>query len=276
MPARSTTSSDASNAERVGGPAREPSARMTLQTVERALSFLDFVARAPTPPTVRDAAEALGVNITTCYHLFNTLLARGFIERNPDSTLRIGFEAAVLYDGYRRGATESVRMSEFVTALAQQTQETAWVSRLVGDRVVLTAFEDGPQPVRAVGLVVGLSGQEHIRSSGRAVLAFVDDDHRDRILSTALAHLSAAERARTARALKKELAEVRERGWALDDEGYNAGILGIAAPYFDSAGEVLGAVGVWAPSTRGHATLDGLVADVTAAGARATATLGRS
>ena len=48
----------------------------TLQTVERALSFLEYVATAPVPPNVRDVAKALDLNITTSYHLLRTLVAR--------------------------------------------------------------------------------------------------------------------------------------------------------------------------------------------------------
>lgn len=254
----------------------EGSAPATLQTVERALSFLETVAASEEPLTIRDVASLLGVNITTCYHLFNTLFARGYIDRNPDMTLRVGFQAAVVYDGYQHGSTTRQLMNELVVALARKTAETAWISTLVDDSVVLTGFEDGLQPVRATGLRVGLSGNEHKRASGRAVLAFADMALRDRILTRSMSDLKPAERKAVRAALDEELEVVRQRGWAMDDEVYQPGIVGIAAPYFSSDGDVLGAVGIWSPASRAHDILDSLVEAVCAAANDATSRFGRT
>jgi IclR family acetate operon transcriptional repressor len=246
----------------------------TLQTVERALSFLETVAVAATPPTIREVAERLGVNITTCYHLFNTLTARGYIERNPDQTLRIGFRAAVLYDGYRRGFSTQEQMNDFVAGLMRSTSETAWVSTLVNDGVVLTAFIEGPQPVRATGLYVGLTGLEHVRSSGRAVLAHLDEERRERILHRTLSGVAPSQQPTIRAALAEDLEQIRQRGWALDDQQYNTGIVGIAAPFFSSQGDVMGAVGIWVPAHRVHDSIDGFVEKVVDAAAEATRSFG--
>ena len=247
----------------------------TLQTVERALAFLELVAVSSSELTVRDVAGRLGVNLTTCYHLYNTLAAHGYVERNPDLTLRVGRQAAVLYDGYRRGFSGQRRMQEFVAELAAQTTETAWLSTLTGDSVVLTAYAEGPQPVRATGLYVGLTGLEHVRSSGRAVLAHLDEERRERILQKSLSGVAPAQRAGIREALKRDFAVIRERGWALDDEDYNAGIVGVAAPFFSPDGAVLGAVGVWSPAARARQSLDVLAGRLLAAAREASALFGR-
>ena len=254
---------------------RGKAAATTLQTVERALAFLELVAVSSSELTVRDVAGRLGVNLTTCYHLYNTLAAHGYVERNPDLTLRVGRQAAVLYDGYRRGFSGQRRMQEFVAELAAQTTETAWLSTLTGDSVVLTAYAEGPQPVRATGLYVGLTGLEHVRSSGRAVLAHLDEERRERILQKSLSGVAPAQRAGIREALKRDFAVIRERGWALDDEDYNAGIVGVAAPFFSPDGAVLGAVGVWSPAARARQSLDVLAGRLLAAAREASALFGR-
>jgi len=254
---------------------RGKAAATTLQTVERALAFLELVAVSSSELTVRDVAGRLGVNLTTCYHLYNTLAAHGYVERNPDLTLRVGRQAAVLYDGYRRGFSGQRRMQEFVAELAAETTETAWLSTLTGDSVVLTAYAEGPQPVRATGLYVGLTGLEHVRSSGRAVLAHLDEERRERILQKSLSGVAPAQRAGIREALKRDFAVIRERGWALDDEDYNAGIVGVAAPFFSPDGAVLGAVGVWSPAARARQSLDVLAGRLLAAAREASALFGR-
>lgn len=255
--------------------AERKTAATTLQTVERALAFLELVAVSSSELTVRDVAGRLGVNLTTCYHLYNTLLAHGYVERNPDLTLRVGRQAAVLYDGYRRGFSGQRRMQDFVAELATETTETAWLSTLTGDSVVLTAYAEGPQPVRATGLYVGLTGLEHVRSSGKAVLAHLDEERRERILHKSLSGIAPAQHDEIREALERDFAVTRERGWALDDEDYNAGIVGVAAPFFSSDGAVLGAVGVWSPTARAHQSLDVLGERLVAAAREAGALFGR-
>jgi IclR family acetate operon transcriptional repressor len=247
----------------------------TLQTVERALSFLELVSASPTPLTIKDVSTRLQVNLTTCYHLFNTLNVRGYVERNPDLTLRIGFQAAVLNDGYRRGFSTQEQMNQFVHDLAETTAETAWLSTLVNNSVVLTAFQDGPQAVRATGLYVGLSGLEHVRSAGRAVLAYLDDSGRNDILARSLSGLAPSQQPAIRAALDIDLEGIRRRGWALDDEDFNVGIVGIAAPFFAADRRVLGAVGIWAPAARAHERLHDLADKVVAGGQEASAVFGQ-
>lgn len=257
------------------GSQQKKTAATTLQTVERALAFLELVAVSGGELTVRDVAGRLGVNLTTCYHLYNTLVAQGYVERNPDLTLRVGRQAAVLYDGYRRAFSGQRQMQEFVADLASETTETAWLSTLTGDEVVLSAYAEGPQAVRATGLYVGLSGLEHVRSSGKAVLAHLDDERRERILRKSLSGIAQAQHSAIRVALERDLAVIRDRGWALDDEDYIDGIVGVAAPFFSPDGVVLGAVGVWAPAARAHQTLDILAEQVVAAARKAGALFGR-
>jgi len=251
-----------------------PAAQPTLQTVERALNFLECIVESPSPLTIREIATKLELNITTCYHLFNTLQRRNYVERNADSTLRVGFQAAFLYEGYKRGFSSHQAMSQLVDRISRATSETAFLSVKVNDAVVLTALAEGPQAVRASGLYVGLSGLEHVRSSGRAVLAFADEESRERILEKSLSATAPSQRPVLRAKLEQDLALVRERGWAADDQEYEIGICGISAPVFTETGDILGAVGIWAPAARFYDLRESLTAQVVAAAKDATTTLG--
>ncbi len=46
--------------------------------------------------------------------------------------------------------------------------------------------------------------------------------------------------------LNKELAKIRKRGYAIDNQGYDLGIKGVAAPIFDRGGKVVAAIGIGA------------------------------
>jgi DNA-binding IclR family transcriptional regulator len=53
-----------------------------------------------------------------------------------------------------------------------------------------------------------------------------------------------------ANALREELAKVRARGYAIDDEEYEVGVRSIAAPVRDDTGSSVAAVGVTGPAQR--------------------------
>src|SRR3981081_148048 len=54
-----------------------------LQTVQRALRVLSLIAEHPQGLTVCQISKALELNISTCYHLLNTLVVNGYLDRPP-------------------------------------------------------------------------------------------------------------------------------------------------------------------------------------------------
>ena len=227
-------------------PSDNEKAPTTLQTVERALAFLEEVAQARQPPRLRDVAQTLGINVTSSYHLLNTLQLAGYVTRDSDGTLRIGGRAAILYRGLIRNFEFGRELSAVVGELSAATGETAYVAALNRERVIIQALVEGDQAVRVTGLYVGFSGSEHIRASGKAVLAHLPDQQRDAILRRCLPSATAAE----LDAVIDELGKVREQGWALDDGSFREGACCIAAPFFRPAGFVAGSLAVSVPADR--------------------------
>ena len=218
----------------------------TLQTVERALAFLEAVAQARRPPRLKEVAQTLGINVTTSYHLLNTLQLAGYVTRDSDGALRIGGRTAILYQGLVRSFALGRELGPVVAELSANTGETAYIAALNRDKVIIQALVEGNQAVRVTGLYVGFSGSEHIRASGKAVLAQLPDQQRNVVLGQCLPDASASE----LEAVNAQLRKVRELGWALDDGLFQDGVCCIAAPFFSSGGFVAGSVAVSVPATR--------------------------
>ncbi|MEO1055794.1 MAG: IclR family transcriptional regulator [Actinomycetota bacterium] len=246
----------------------------TLQTVDRALSFLEFVSTSNEPPTVKQVAAALDVNLTTSYHLLRTLVARGYLERDDEGRLRLGGAVGTLSHAYLNGLNVRGDLALLVRHINDDTNETAFLSTLDGQSVILKELVEGTQPLRVGGLTVGYAGPELKRASGRAVLAFLSDDPRDEIVLRNLQAMPPDERRLAQRTLEQELRRTRQRGWAIDDETSEAGVTGIAAPVFGPNRGVYGAIGLVAPTTRATESHDRYVAIVVATAQQATQLLG--
>jgi DNA-binding IclR family transcriptional regulator len=65
-----------------------------LQTLERGLTLLEWVAAHPNESTVAKAAEGLGITRTTCYHLVYP--HPGFLTKEHDGRLVLGPAIATL------------------------------------------------------------------------------------------------------------------------------------------------------------------------------------
>ncbi|MCX2748069.1 IclR family transcriptional regulator [Arthrobacter sp. MI7-26] len=250
------------------------SGQQTLQTVDRALSFMEFVASADQAPTIQTVANELDLNITTSYHLLRTLVARGYIERQPDLTLTLGSRVGDLFRAYQQRFNAREGLMTLASTLAEQTSETAWLSLRKGNRVILEALIESSQRLRVSGLFVGLSGNEHLRSSGKAVLAHLDPSERTEMLAPIFASMTEADASHTATELEQELEKIRVSGWSLDDQGLGVETSSVGAPIFSADGRVYGAIGISTPTTRMRRNKKGYIDAVRRTANDATALLG--
>lgn len=222
----------------------------TLQTAERALAFLESVALAARPPQLRDVSDELKLNITTCYHLFNTLHKAGYLVRDSSGGLRVGTRVAVLYQGLVRHFDIGRDLHPVVNDLSDSTNETAYLTSYSGRGVVVEAVVEAAQAVRVSGLYVGFSGQEHMRASGQAVLAHLPEPERGSVLDRCLDSVPELERKAALEHLDRELPLIRRRGYAVDEQMFQKSVCCIAAPFFGVSGAATGSIAVSVPDTR--------------------------
>lgn len=249
--------------------------RTTLQTVERALSVLEFVATARRPPTVKDVAHELGLNLTTVYHLFNTLEYRGYLRREPGGTLRIGARAGALHRALS-GSEQARDLHPVIVELSAAVNETTYQTSWADGGVVIQDVVEAPQALRVSGLYIGYRGREIQRASGKAVLAHLDDYMVDTVIERNAAELGLADVEDVAPGLVRELAQVRRNGYAVDEQTYAAGIYCVAAPFFGASGGVEGSVAVSVPAVRFSRRRRELTAAVMSAATQCSAALGYS
>ena len=253
---------------------RKSSSTLTLQTEERALTVLEFVASADTPPKVAGLASHLGLNVTTCYHLTNTLIQTGYLVKDDSGLFRIGPRIAFLYRGMMRDFDPARDLQGVLNDFSRRSGETAYLTSLTEFGVVVNLLAEGTHSVRVSGISIGFSGSEHIRASGRAAIAFTDEEARQRILDQATAHMKASQRKAVLKEIPLKLDEIRARGWAIDDEEYEESVCCIAAPYFFPDGAVAGSLAASIPAQRFHAHEDTLILAVRDAAATVSELLG--
>lgn len=219
------------------------------QTVQRAVSVLKTFTDAQPELGLADLARAVSLNKTTTHRLLAALELEGLITRNPATdAYRLGPELIVLgWRALRANDLRNVSRPE-LQALAQETGETVTLEVLAGTDTlildeVLSRHMIGGTPS------IGTRWPAHATSTGKAILAFLLDAEREAHLQSRLAKLT--ENTISSReSLKRELAQVREQGYAIANEELEIGFVVVGAPVFNHEGQVVAAVSVGGPGAR--------------------------
>jgi len=229
--------------------ADQTSERSGLGSVRKALDVLEFVAQSESSVGMSETARALGLAKSTTYRLLTALRDRGYV-RQMTSTGRylIGVKAFEVGSGFLTQTDLRSASYPEMERLLQETEETVHLAVLDGFDVVYVEKIVSPRPF-SVNSEVGRRSPAYCTAVGKAMLAQQDMASIDRWLQAPLPALTLSTISDPAD-LKRELANVRQAGFATDSEESEVGLCCLAAPIFDHSGHVVAAIGIAAPKLR--------------------------
>jgi DNA-binding IclR family transcriptional regulator len=223
----------------------------TIASIERAADVLLYLASTGTPDLgVTEVASALDLSKAVVHRILSSLRHHGFVRVDPD-TRRYSLGPAALTIGAAYLDNMDIRdlAAEPMRRLVKLTGETATLSIRDGWTRV---YIDQMTPPREVKMSVrlGVPFPLHAGGSSKAFLAFLPDDEIDRYLDQPdLAGLT-SETVTDAAALRREITEIRKRGYATSFGERQSGAASAAAPVFDRRGEPIAVVSVSGPVER--------------------------
>ncbi|HVA38712.1 MAG TPA: IclR family transcriptional regulator [Candidatus Dormibacteraeota bacterium] len=254
--------------------ARQPKKDL-LGTIVRGLRALDYLATQPNGATPKELSRALRWNISTCYHVLNTLEAEGYAVRDAATTaFRLGPSVGRLAQGYSARFAVLPAVRPVVVELARVTSENAYVAVREAREIVIADIVESTQRVRVERLHPGYGENIHARALGKAVLAHLPwSEARSQFLSEELPKLTPSTKT-DLEAIRSELETTRARGYSLDLEEFCEGVCCVGAPIFGAQGAVVGAVSVSVPTYRFEPSQAALIRAVRDAARQATRQLG--
>jgi DNA-binding IclR family transcriptional regulator len=214
--------------------------------VDRAVRILKALGEHPGRLGLSDLSERVGLAKTTVHGLLRTLQEHGLVEQHLDTDkYQLGPQLLQLGNSYLDLNELRSRSLAWSELLATRVGEAVRVGVPHGDGVLVVHHVFRPDSSLQV-LEVGALLPLHATALGKALLAYGDKDWTDDVLGGTLPKLTGHTHVSPA-AIEKDLAAVREVGYAVEREEALLGEAGVAAPIFDRRTDAIGAVGVAGP-----------------------------
>ncbi len=213
-----------------------------LNSVDHALRLAQIL-QAEGPLRVTDVAERLGVAPSTAHRLLAMLVYRDFAQKNDDRTYRAGFALRPLTPTDAPIPLLRDIATPHMQSLVERIDESANLVVLAGTDARFIVTIECHRALR-VGDRVGRFLPAHVTSGGKAILAsFRRDAVNERFKDIDDIDLAK---------LHRELAQVRRRGYAINNQQTETGLTAIGIAVRDAAGAPCAAVCLAMPTARYH------------------------
>ena len=213
-------------------PALDKNMRGGVQSVHRSLDLLEVVAARGGSLTIGEIAGAADVPVPTAHRLLRTLVDRGYMRQTPDRRYALGFRLLPLSTAasVMVGSGAERVLGGLVDALG----ETANLAMLDGDQVAYVAQVPGRHSMRMF-TEVGRRVDLHCTAVGKVLLAAFDDDHVQAVVARAGLEPKTPHTLTDLDSFLAQLAEVRRRGYALDEGEQEVGVRCVAVAVPESS-----------------------------------------
>lgn len=222
----------------------------TVQSLERALSLLELLAANPEGSRLTALARQAELAPSTAHRLLTTLERRGFAQFDaPSSHWFIGRKAFVVGIAFTRWQSLIAAAMPFLRRLRDLTRETANLGILEEGEVITVAQVESREIIRAIAPP---GGRTPVLSSGmgKAIIATWPDEAIEAFVARHGLQPKTRHSLRSLDQLRAEIAQIREQGFALDNEEFTYGMRCVAAVIWDPLGEPVGGLSISALANR--------------------------
>jgi len=225
---------------------------------------------------ITEISLRLSLDKSSVFRALNTLKSKYYVRQDPD-TLKYSNSFKLFEMGHNvvRETGLPTVASRYMRQLSGQVEGTVNLGVRDGHRAVYIDKIDSESTVR-VSLKVGQSLPLYCTGMGKSLMAFLPEEDLRELLGELAFEKGCPNTHDSPDSLLGDLAEVRRRGYAVDDEEHLPGLFCVAAPIFDAGGAVIAAISVASVkmAPRDQAAVENLAHKVIKAAEACTASLG--
>jgi IclR family transcriptional regulator, acetate operon repressor len=233
--------------KRGGGPAAGSG---NVQALTRALTILTILAQHEDGSTLTEVARTAGLAPSTAHRLLTTLQQERFVRFDRELTRwLIGVQTFAVGNAFLHSRDAGRTARPYLQRLMEETRETANFAIEDEGMAVYLGQVQSRQLMRAIAKPGGRVFM-HASALGKAMLAALPSTAAAKIVRDHGLPVFTPRTIDTPPRLLRHLEQVRQQGFAVDDEEYAAGLRCVAAAVVDEDGAPLGAISVSGPTVR--------------------------
>lgn len=213
-------------------------------SIERTFSILEMLDKTQRGWNISEMSRKLNIPKSSAHVIFLTLERLGYVKKEASSRR---YQLGLKVYGLGRSLMKNLDLPDIALPhlrwLVEQTKLTSHLGVLEKNKSVFIQKVDGPGMIK-FDTYIGKGADVHCTGLGKALLAHAPEEVVGEILAVDSFHRYTKTTICTPAELKKSLAQVRSKGYSVDDEEEELGVRCIAAPIMNHVGETVAAVSV--------------------------------
>lgn len=223
--------------------------RSSIQVIDRMMRLLEALALHPQAVNLKQLAHVTGLHPSSAHRILNVMVEKGLVDKLEPGTYRLGLKLLQLGSLVKARLDIRNEALPFMEQLHHDLGETVNLSLRQGDEVVYVERTASGHAMMRVVQIVGARAPLHITAVGKIFLAAAgDEEARAYAMRTGLPAYTKT--TLDSEALLEDLARVRKKWIAFDNEEAEKGVSCIGAGIRDADGTLIAGLSISAPSDR--------------------------
>lgn len=218
-----------------------------LNTVGKVIAIIETIQAANRPLSIKEIADTLELNKSSLHHHIKTLIANGYLQQELESRkYDIGLDLVRVGQSYLQRLDVRERGHYFLEQLSRELNETVHMMLLDRDELVyIDKVDVNHQPGSLkCSSFIGLRTDVYSTAAGKMLLSHLQRGALGEILQNLNMQPITEYTLSSKTELKKELALIKERGYALDLQEHVVGLQCVAAPILNMHSQCIAAISV--------------------------------
>ena len=214
-----------------------------VQSVDRALRIIEFLAENPTGAGITEISKSLGLSKGTVHRLISTLKERDFAYQSSNTQLyRLSYKILYLYNCISNNIDMFKVSRPIIRKFADKVDATVHLATLDEKRSNIV-YIDRIEPMNSqkpfvMSSRVGKKAPCYCTAAGKMLLSQYSDDEIRDILNGEEYKTYTDKTIKNIDEFLEEIHKVRKQGYALDENEYDHGIICISIPIYNSNGKI--------------------------------------
>ena len=210
-----------------------------VQSVDRALRIIEFLAENPTGAGITEISKSLGLSKGTVHRLISTLKERDFAYQSSNTELyRLSYKILYLYNCISNNIDMFKVSRPIIRKFADKVDATVHLATLDEKRSNIV-YIDRIEPMNSqkpfvMSSRVGKKAPCYCTAAGKMLLSQYSDDEIRDIMKGEEYKTYTDKTIKNIDEFLEEIHKVRKQGYALDENEYDHGIVCISIPIYNS------------------------------------------